>query len=229
MIQKTDFQYYIISKHSKQSQSIELINLIYESWLKVWSRVFTEGERKFTPNVDDFLRQDYIVGLFYQSQLVGFHFYSLFDLNKKMSELHSYFSGIDPESFERLRVENKNQIMSMEYLTVMPEFRKGVFSVPWAEVIISLGQKFLDSLGGDLCFGTARKDIRVDNMGVKLGFQSLQLPISKYSYPCEVMICNRQSRLEHPNDEIADLINFIWNHRIDHQDSMTQDNNQLVA
>lgn len=228
MIQKTDFQYYIISKYSKQSQAIELSNLIYESWLKVWSQVFNEGGRKFTPNIDDFLRQDFIVSLFYKSQLVGFHFYSLFDLNKKMSELHSYFSGIDPESFERLRSENKNQVMSMEYLTVMPEFRKGAFSVPWAEVIISLGQNFLGTVGGDLCFGTARKDIRVDNMGVKLGFESLQLPISKYSYPCEVMISTRQSRREHPDKDAAELIGFIWDHRIDHRENIIN-NNQLVA
>ncbi len=223
-----DFQYYIISKYSNQSQSIELSNIIFQNWRNVWSQVFNDGGRTFTPNVDDYMRQDFIVSLFYKSQLVGFHFYSLFNIHKKMSELHSYFSGVNPESFQRLRDQNMTQIMSMEYLTVMPEFRKGTLSVPWAEVIISLGQKFLDTVGGDLCFGTARKDIRVDNMGLKLGFESLQLPISKYSYPCEVMICTSNSIREHPDKSTAEIINQIWENRIDSRDNKILPNQQVA-
>lgn len=211
-------RYYVVPKEAFHSSGQEIVQTVYDSWYKVWKKVFSADNRDFEPNTDDFLRQDAIVAIFYDGptpQLVGFHLYSFFDLRWKLNSKHSYFHGIDPKSFELLQKKNLNHAMTMEYLTVLPEFRKQVSHIPWGEVIIALGLQFMKSTHGDMAFGTARCDVKVDEMAAKLGFENLQAAIQKYDYECAVIICPRQNIRPHPNFETNALIQQLWNERID--------------
>lgn len=211
-------RYYVVPRAMFHSDGQEIVQEVYGAWYKIWKKVFSADNRDYEPNADDFLRQDAIVAIFYEDtvpQLVGFHLYSFFDLRWNLNTKHSYFNGIDAKSFELLQKKNLNHAMTMEYLTVLPEFRKQVSQIPWGEVIIALGLRFMKSTHGDVAFGTARCDVKVDEMASKLGFENLQPPIRKYDYECAVITCSRQNVRFHPDFQTNVLIQQLWSDRVD--------------
>lgn len=218
MIKHDELQYIIVDKNNMDSRSLDVTSKIYAAWFEQWQSIFSAEGRNFSPNPDDFLRQDLIVGIFHQDQLVGFHLYSHFDLRRTQCTQHSYFHSIDPSSFDQLRQKKLNNVMTMEYLTVMPNFRRrdgGGGAIPWGEVIISLGQRVLKTTHADVAFGTARRDVKVNRMGSRIGFSILQNPIVKYDYECEVMYFTRDQNQNHPDPETHRLIASLWDNRID--------------
>lgn len=222
------YQYVVIPKNCPTPQSLEMYHMIYEAWLELWRGVFSEGNRAFEPDTDDFLRQDYVVGIFDQGNLVGFHLYSFFDLRKKMCTKHSYFNGIDPQSFEKLKADNINNVMTMEYLSVMPNYRKKFSNIPWGEVLIALGLQLMKTTAGDAAFGTARVDVKVDSMASQLGFHELQSQIAKYDYSCAVIACPKKSVREHSDEKIRKLIQDLWSNRIDCRNIQQNENLQVA-
>lgn len=210
-----NLKYVVISSLNSDDKSIEVMSQVYDSWTQIWQKVFSNETRNFNLDPDDFFRQNLVVGLFQNDVLVAFHLYSFFDLRFKSITQHSYFKGIDPISFDNLRSQKLHRVMSMEYLTVMPEFRKNGSQIPWGEIIISLGLNVLKTLNCDIAFGTARRDVKVNKMGDRIGFDILQSPIQKYDYDCEVMYFAQKKQLHHPDPKVQSLIEELWATRLD--------------
>lgn len=209
------YKYIIVPKSCPNAQSIEVYEQVYNAWYELWKGVFTQGGRSFEPDTDDFLRQDYVVSIWDDKDIVGFHLYSFFDMRKKMSQRHSYFSGVNPDAFQKFEHENTHQIMSMEYLSAMPAYRKKHTSIPWGEIIIALGLKFMQSTSADAAIGTARVDVKVDTMARTLGFSEIQPPIQKYDYTCAVTVCSKDAVCPHPEPKVRSMIDELWSNRTD--------------
>ncbi len=192
-----------------------LQNRVYKLWYKEWQKVFSSDSRNFKPSADDFLRQDLMAVILDSNNVVGFHFYSYFNLRRVETVNHSYFDQIEKSSFEKLKVKNMNIVMSMEYLTVLPDYRKKESHFPWGEILISLGTRVLNSSHADVAFGTPRSDVKVNKMAEKLGCETLQAAVSKYDYKCEVMIFPRDRESVHPDKLIQNQISSLWENRMD--------------
>ena len=209
------YQYVLIPRQTADIDLIGLQNQVYRSWFAEWQKVFSSNSRDFKPSADDFLRQDMMAVILSGEKIVGFHFYSFFNLLRLEMSEHSYFDQIEKSSFENLRIKNLANVMSMEYLTVLPDFRKKEAFFPWGEILISLGLKVLNSSEGQVAFGTPRSDVKVNKMGEKLGFQTLQSAILKYDYKCEVMYYPRGNDSVHPEAIVENQISTLWKNRVD--------------
>lgn len=222
LIDAKRLRYYVVPLDIHAPDGESVVQSVYDSWYQVWKAVFSADNRDFEPDTDDFLRQNTVVAIFYENrepELVGFHLYSFFDLRQKLRGKHSYFQGVTADSFQSLKNRDLNCVMSMEYLTVMPKFRKQVSQIPWGEVIIALGLKYMQTTSGDTAFGTARRDVKVDNMASKLGFENLQESIFKYDYECAVITCPKSRICDHPDAPTNNLIQQLWNERIDFRET----------
>jgi hypothetical protein len=208
------YQYVVIPKNCPTPQALELYHVIYESWLKLWRDVFSDGDRTFEPSVDDFLKQDYIAAIFESANLVGFHLSSTYDLRKKMLRNQSYFADFSPQSFEEMKKYDLNKVMSIEYLSVMPSYRKARNSTSWAAILISLAQKLMCESSADSLIGTARTDVKVDVISKKLGFFEIQKPIEKYDYSCAVIICPKSKIVPSPSFEEQSIVTQLWETKI---------------
>jgi hypothetical protein len=225
----SNLKYYIINNHSLFALPAEtkILNIVYDSWCKVWQDVFQSKNDSNSINKEDIYRPNYIVAIFSDLVPVAFHLYSFFDLNKNSSRNHPYFESINPDTFASLKNNKVSRVMSMEYLTVMPNFRKKETGINWGEILISLGQKFLYQTNCDACIGTARTDVKVDKMGEILGFKTIQNTIKKYDYECDVMASIKKKELQHPSFKFRKLINELWSNRIDFES--IQNNDKIAA
>jgi hypothetical protein len=228
LIEARKLKYIVINQINSDLQCIHYLTQIYNAWNQIWQKVFTGENRNFKLDPDDFFRQKLVAGIFQNNDLVAFHFYSFFDLRFKEVTQHSYFQGVAPTSFDILRDKSLNRLMSMEYLTVMPEFRKNEGQIPWAEVVISLGINVLKSTNFDVAFGTARRDVKVNKMGDRIGFNTLQSPIQKYDYDCEVMYFPKKNLLRHPELKVQFLIEELWANRIDLRNNQQNNLTSLI-
>jgi hypothetical protein len=194
----------------------DLKNKVYKTWEGIWREVFGAVGQADALSPDEFYRQKILALITNeQSEFVGMHLYTFFDLNSLPDRNHSYFDGIAEFSFERIKAMKMMRIMSMEYLTVSPDWRKSKSGISWSDVIIGLGQKVLSLSTFDAVCGTPREGVGVDKATDRLGWITIQPEIKKYDYVCSLVACARPNFKDHPDQSIQQLIDELWTNRID--------------
>lgn len=189
---------------------------LYTNWEKVWRGVFGQVGQADALSPDEFFRQHLIACITDETgTMVGMHLYTFFDLSLRSHREHSYFDGITELSFARMKKMALTRIMSMEYLTVFGKWRKHESGIAMGDVVVALGQKVLTLSGYDAVVGTPRTDIGVNKVGERLGFTTIQGEIRKYDYTCCLMVCPVAAALPHPDPATRDLIDRLWNRRVD--------------
>lgn len=118
-------QYYVLPSANPPKHLVEIHNAIFKLWHSVWTQTFRE--LGLDPSVlhDEFLRQDFITSICHGDQPVTVHLYSFFAIDCLAARQHKYLDGNYPEAyFERLRALDVRHVMSMEYMTVHPGWRR---------------------------------------------------------------------------------------------------------
>lgn len=199
-----------------RASEVELRNQIYKIWDGIWTDVFSAVGQPDAVTPDEFFRQHALLCITTERQeLLGMQLFTFFDLESAVDRDHSYFSSFNDLSFMRLKKEGIRRVMSIEYLTVIPSFRKYSTGIPWGEVLIALGQRVMMASGYDAVLGTTRVDLGVDRMCDRLGFQVIQTGIKKYDYTCSLTFCSHHCVVPHPDQSVDSLIGQLWNSRID--------------
>lgn len=167
-------------------QEVELSNQLYQTWAQVFSKVVISAGGKLDP--DDYFRNDFALVLYDAEQVIGFSLCTEFDLRLMSSREHHYWKALAPQTLDLLQKDHHiNRIMSMEYLTVLPDWRQTrAEQISWAEVVSGLGLLYQDHFAVDGLLGTPRADIRMSAICEGLGGVALQPPILKMNYPCSV-------------------------------------------
>ena len=209
----SQMRYHIMKPASRSSMGRQ--HDVYDFWKTLWREVFSQVGRGDELNPDEFFRQDLIVAITTETDVVGFHLYTYFDLSWAPARDHSYFNGIDRTLFARLHAEGMDHVMAMEYLSVNPKFRRSVTGISFGEVIISLGFKLLPFTPCNAAIGTARTDVKVDESSIKLGSRPFHDPIKKYDYPCQLMVCSLAETRPHPDLATRQVIEQLWQNRND--------------
>lgn len=206
-------KYHILRPASPNTRDLQ--HQVYAFWKALWRETFAKVGRAEDLNPDDFFRQDLITALVAGDKIVACHLYTHFDLEFQPAREHSYFGGINPETLNRLVREGYPRVMSMEYMSVHPDWRKSKTGVPFGEVLLALGMRLLPFTSCDAALGTGRVDIRVDQSGLPQGFVAYQDPIEKYNYQCRLMVCPYGASRPHPDPEINGLVQRLWSQRVD--------------
>nr|BFD60038.1 hypothetical protein CKG001_21450 [Bdellovibrio sp. CKG001]BFD63444.1 hypothetical protein BdHM001_21250 [Bdellovibrio sp. HM001] len=206
-----NFKYHLFNPRELNSETAMLSNKIYEAWCAVYSEVL--GAVNEPLNADDFHRNDIIVCITdgdKDDRIVGFHLYSVFDLRSKAHLDHHYMKAFDEVTLSRFRQRGITTLMSMEYLTVLPEYRSRNTDVNWSEIIIALGSRVMDvSPGWDAVIGTGRKDLHVRRKAAHSGLEYFG-DVMKMNYVCEILLAQkgRITRFEDP--KTAALVDSLW-------------------
>lgn len=197
---------------------------VYSLWKSVWHKVFSQLEKKKEANADDFFRQNLVVAIYQGPNLVAMHLYSFYNLDSLVGAEQSYFATLPPEIHNFFIEHGMRTIMTMEYLTVAPAYRKTQSHISWGDVLVVLGTRLLEYTDCDWAIGTARKDINIHQMGHRCNFTTSEYVVSRCDYPCELMYRRKGPPPVHPDEHTRKLVDQLWNNRQDFSQLTIQPN-----
>ncbi|MGZ3696096.1 MAG: hypothetical protein ACXWQO_18780, partial [Bdellovibrionota bacterium] len=134
------YQYYLLPSANPPAHLAGRHNQIHKFWKESWLEVLQQLKAETNQLDDDFLRQDFIASICTDAEVVAVHLYSIFALDTEASCAHRYLKGnYPPEFFEKLKAMGVRTVMSLEYLTVNPNWRKSQGAIHMGAVTGALG------------------------------------------------------------------------------------------
>lgn len=176
----------LLSLHNHDKKHTKLLNQVFAIWEQTFTEVAEKNQNELDP--DDFFRSHHVGILMFQDEIIGFNLFTLFDLSLSSSHRHRYFKALGSCSPRRLGSQNVHRVLTMEYFTILPQWRKQTHETPWGEILTGLGLKFLDNSWADAVVGTPRIDLRVHEMCYRLGAYEFQQPVRRMNYECAVVL-----------------------------------------
>ena len=216
-----DLNYRILNTRSVLGSPDEpLYNQVYDFWKNTWKTIFEKVGSPEAWLADDFYRQDYIPVLTYRDEIVAAHYYTVFDTRDPSLKDLRYFSIFPQSSIDWLDSNQFSKIMSMEFLTVAKNWRKGSGNISFAEVLIALGFNLMIEQNFDASVGVAVKGTGVDLMAQRLNCDLLTEDIKRGNLQCCLVAQTADNVIKHPDFVSAALIKHLWENR---QVTPTQD------
>ncbi len=204
-------KYAVFSGKSYLHQNeVELRNKAYEAWYKVWSKVYQDRGSDFKLSSDEFSRQDLVCALLLEEQIVAMHLYSFFNLQSTPDKKSHYFDFFSESYLQALSQKNVKSVMSMEFLTVVPEFRKRNFGFPTGSLICELGTRMFGLTQADAIVAPARIDVKVHEIAYDIGFDCIEKSVMQRGFECDMIACfqGKQKRSDIPR--VSTTADEIW-------------------
>jgi hypothetical protein len=214
-------QYHLFNPRSLSADTIKLSNDVYELWKAVYKDVLGKVGEPLNP--DDFHRCDVIVALTDDGKVFGFHLYSSFDLRSNALRDHHYMKAFDDLIISKFKSRGIDNMMSMEYLTVSPEYRSRNSEVNWSEIIIALGSRVMEAGPWDCLVGTARRDLNVRRKAAKSGSNYFGSVI-KMNYECEILMTKSGEVQPLSDPKSATLVDTLWSEKMNHTSILNENN-----
>lgn len=180
------FKFHLMSPHYVPDAQKDFFNYIYSTWKTTFTDVVESAGGKLDP--DDFFRNDHICVITHNHKIVCLWTMTMFDIDLHSSREHHYIQALKQSSCNELAQTHLKRLVSIEYLNILPEWRRTAGNIAWVEVITGLGALIMDSSSADAMIGTPRIDLKVDQLATNVGALLLQEPILKMNYPCAVMV-----------------------------------------
>lgn len=210
------FQYKLVpGKVRHDANIISLNNRLFTYWAGFWEKIYTEAGSPQSFNPDDFLRQDLIASLFYDGELIGMHLYSFFDIEQAAIRKHSYFKFYPEDYYSFIQNRGARSMMSFEFLTLDPNWRKSQTGLHFAKVITACGVHVALKMGIDAGIAPARADNKANEIGYSVGFEPYAKGIIKRNFPVDIMAAFRPNMNPQPDPSINSLISRVWETRQD--------------
>ena len=189
---------------------------VYQHWKNTWKEVFTENGAPQALVADDFRRQDVIAVIFYKDQIAAFHLYTFFDIRQQVVRDSRYFSIFTEPILKQFRDRKAFVLMTMEFLTVLPEFRKGEINISLGKVISNLGIHVQMDWNGHSSVAPARKIVKVSDMAYELGAICLEPDVTRGNLLCDLIAFFPQNVRPYADINIQRLVKHLWENRIDY-------------
>jgi len=206
------FRYYLLSPSHTDTDNIERLNIVYQTWATTFRAVVEDAGGKFNP--DDFYRHHFIGSAFYGQELVGFHLGTAFDLRLQSSREHHYLKELPASVIKKIEDTGANSLLSLEYMNILPNWRRHNHSVSWFSVLFGLGLEVFERSSCESVICMPRLDRKADEITSGLGCYTIEEKIDKMGYPCSVMLHAKGQR-KFPNQETKEWIEQLWETRTD--------------
>lgn len=210
VIKDDSFRYTVISgSPSCDSHDVRLYDDVYSFWSKLWHRTFSENQTNLTPNPDQFWRQNLIHVVTFNEKVVSLLCCTFFNSKYAGVRQHSYFKYY-PVKIMTEQIA-KNTIMTQEYLSVDPDFRKKTIGFSLGAVVIGLTLKTFERSNIDICINIARADRGVTQTLGEYGYKVSEESMSIHNTPCNVCFVHREQHpFNHPDEHISRIVNKLW-------------------
>ncbi|XGC81948.1 hypothetical protein ACES2L_05560 [Bdellovibrio bacteriovorus] len=202
-----NFNYQIVQLHHVCETQKDLVNQIYEMWTETFDQVLTDAGA--TLDHGDFFRSHSAGVLLFRDEVIGFNLFTTFDMQLAAHRNHHYFKELDPTLF-KCPAGKLRKVMTMEYFTVSPKWRRQCQEVNWGEILAGLGLNYFDNSNVHLGLGTPRVDVKVDQMCKRLG-ASVAGHIEKMNYTCAVVLFDKKDQRKFQDPLTHHWVSKLWN------------------
>ncbi len=192
----------------------ELYDQLYRVWKETWVKVFTEVGSPQAWNADTFFRCDLLPVILHNGKIAAFFVATVYPLQPAVLSDHSYFSIFSKSATEKLRKHGVRNVMSYEYMTVLPAWRKVPLGFSLGAVLGELGLKIRDELHCDAAVGVARLQHKVDQLAHAIGGFTLEKEARRGNLICEVVGFLKENDRPYPQTSVHDLVVELWEKRV---------------
>lgn len=207
---------YLLSPKANSQTDIKQLNEVYKFWHQIWNDTFVELKGQELKYSDDFVRQDEIAVLYAEGKIVGTFSFSWFNLELSSHRNHSYFKSYPKDVLEKLEKQNLNQIMTMGYLAVHEDWRKTNLGPFVSEVLVGVACKRLVSSPASILLTFTRNNRKMNELGYRHGAKCLKASQREHNVEVDFIGVHRNEVQATPVAGIPELIESVWNTRIDH-------------
>lgn len=205
--------YQIVPLHNVCDSQKELLNEIYGMWEETFGHVLSSAGENL--DHDDFFRCHAAGVLLFKNEVVGFNLFTVFDLHLTAHRNHNYFKNLDPH-FVKSVTRQSGKVMTMEYFTLAPLWRKQSREIPWGEILTGLGLYYMDNSAAEIVVGTPRVDLKVDHMCERLG-ATIRGYVDKMNYKCALAVFEKQEGREFENPLTNHWVKKLWDKYVLHK------------
>jgi hypothetical protein len=114
-----------------------------------------------------------------------------------------------------LKNKNVKTAMSLEFLTVNPDWRKSKTGVSFAQLLVGIATKVQKHLNIDASIAISRSDVKVTQMGDGLGWDVIIPNVEMHTKKCDLIALFNHKIEDYPDPAIREHIEYFWNNRID--------------
>lgn len=194
----------------------DFYNQSFGFWRQFWNQVYKDNGTSEEVNCDDIFRTDIFAVLKYQNDILASHCYCMFDFQADVTMEQSYVKRSFPvetiEEFKKMGIRN---VLSGEYLTVNPKYRRKVVGLPFAEIITSLGTQVLKAIHCDGAIAVVRDDVPVWKVPAKVGFKKIGDSRALHGTPCVICYIKTEDVVDLPDKSHAEVVLKLWDERRD--------------
>lgn len=207
--------YRLISGRHSAEEGCALHNAAYRLWHRCWESTFSELKSEAKLNPQDFLRQDIISALYDGQRAVGLLLHTYLNLELDAVREQPYLATYPAEVIDRLREEGVSKVLTMEYLTLDPLWRKSKVGLSMGEVILGLGAKLFAASGFEAMLVVTRNDRGVNQTLYGYGGRCLAAGLTKHNVPVDIVSLDRGKTRPGPNEKVNYWIEYFWGKRQD--------------
>ncbi|CAN5510280.1 hypothetical protein BH10BDE1_BH10BDE1_13530 [soil metagenome] len=192
----------------------ELYEQVYDTWKRIWLEIFTDVGSPEAMNPEGFFRADLIPVILHDRKIAAFYVATIYSLQPSWLRDHSYFSIYSKTTSDKLLARGVRNVMSYEFMTVLPEWRKSLSGFSLAGMLGELGQHIRDELGCDAAVGVARLQTKVDQIAQDVGAFTLEKNVRRGNLVCEIVACMKDSDRPHPDPQVHAAAEHLWHNRV---------------
>ncbi len=189
------------------------LNRAYAHWREIWKDILVLDHHFYS---DAFLRQDIICCIHKGKEIVGLITASFFPTYLDSTENHSYLLAFPMEKILAAKGAIYPDIMSIEYLSVAPSWRKSELGISLGSVLLGLSMEAFKSSQAGCVLGTARTKLHVDEMCAQFGFAPIGR-VQKYGLDCALIVNERNQVTSHPDEAVGGLVKNLWMSKRDYR------------
>lgn len=187
MIDMSQMSYHILGRNNLMQDSLPLRNRIFSSWKEIWEAVYNKSDSNYVLKAEEFERQDLVTCIKIQDKIAAIHLYSFHHLDSLSCRGMHYFDFFSENYFKALERHGVKTVMSMEFLTVLPDFRKTNVGFSLAATLGQLGARVWNQAGVDAVVAPARNDLKVNETAYDLGFRCIEKETNQRGFTCDLI------------------------------------------
>ena len=165
-----NLKYCILPAANPAPKHVDSHNKAFSFWFDSLKDAFAETGNDPSSLIDDFIRQDLATVIFAGDEAVASLLLSFYSIDSLVARKFRYLGDTYPEIyFEKLKKHGVHSVMSMQYLTVHPNWRKSKCEFHFAPTIFALAQNIQRAFGVDAIISCVRRDNKVNELVYSLG------------------------------------------------------------
>jgi hypothetical protein len=208
------------------SGEINDINQCYDVWLSVYKPILEQCQERLLS--DYFYRARKCLAIFDNQKVIGFALLNTIDFSFQGIEDLTYLADAST-NFRNLFKQEKKKVLTVEWVTVSPDYRGRFTKVQYVDLIMGLCFFYARDNGYTCSLGFSRTDLKADRVVEKFGGIKTELT-SRHGIECGVMVVHSDNIWPHPIRRTQDSINQIYdNYLISKQDILIKEGHYVQA